>query len=141
MNPFRFLVATSFLAISLGAPALAQDQRHDDVHKLVAASAKPDQKPIAIQVFEVMLYGYGESVFSVDPAKRYHVYAACDANCGDIALELHDAGEIVVAVADGSRPALTVERNQSGEELHVVVSLGNCVTDICVVGYGLYEAP
>lgn len=140
MNLSRALVAT-ILAASLGAPALAQDERHDDVRKLVAQSARPGEKPLAIQAFEVLLYGHGESIVAVDPAKRYRVYAACDTNCGDIGLEVHNASEIVVATADGSKPAVTVERNQTGDELHVAVSLGNCVTDVCVVGYGLYEAP
>ena len=139
MNPMR--MTGLLLGLALLAPqAVAQDKTHGDVRKMVAARAEPGERLIEdIKTVEIQLYEYWEHVFTIDPAKRYRVYAGCDDNCGKIGIEAHDASDIVVAVGDGSEPMLMIGRSGSGNELHIAVSPGNCVTDICVVGFGVYE--
>lgn len=130
-------------ALTLSGVAIAQEQTISGyVRMLITETADAGEMLVDdIQIEELEEDGSTEFYFDIDPDKTYFVYGACDDDCSDIDLEAHDADEAFVDsdTEDDDAPMLTILPGESGDELHVVVSLSACETDVCVVGVGLYE--
>ena len=136
------LVAAGAAALALTGVAVAQQTINDYVRELVEMSPDDGETLIDdIRLTELDVYDSDEFIFDIDPEKTYYVYGACDDDCSDIDLEAHDEDEVWVDSDDESDdvPMLIIMPGESGEELHVVVSLEDCDVDTCVVGVGVYE--
>lgn len=138
----RALVGAILFA-GIGA-ASAQDLTVNEyVREMVDGFADVNETLVGdIQLEELEIDASTEFVFDIDPDKTYYVYSACDDDCFDIDLYGHDADEDLVDAddEDSATPVLMVMPGASGDELHVIVELVDCVTETCVVGVGLYEA-
>jgi len=138
----RALVGAILFA-GIGA-ASAQDQTINDyVRGLVDFMSDVDETLVGdIQVEELEIDQSTEFVFDIDPEKMYFVYGACDDDCYDIDLLAQDADEGLVNAdeEDDATPVMGILPGESGDQLHIVVTLVDCETETCVVGVGLYEA-
>jgi hypothetical protein len=139
---FRAVAAALMCVVS--PAAFAQEQTVSDyVRSLVADYADADETLVdGIAVVELELFDEAEFIFTVNPNKTYYVYGACDDDCYDMDLQAHDEDEIEIDydAEEGAEPMLIIGPGDAGSELHVIVSLGDCDTDTCVVGFGVYEA-
>jgi len=139
------LLAGAAALASIAAPfALAQQETVNDyVRSLVAFMSDVDETLVGdVEVEELEIDESTEFVFDIDPEKMYFVYGACDDDCFDIDLLAHDAdeGPINADEEDDATPVMGILPGESGDELHIVVTLVDCETETCVVGVGLYEA-
>lgn len=129
------------IALSLCGTAAAQDMIADAVRDNIRDLAGDGEKLVGkIEIAELEPYDYVEFVIPIYPAKLYYVYGACDEECYSVGLSAHNVQKRDIDDEAGEEPGLIIGRGESGNELHVVIELEDCGTDMCYVGFGVYEA-
>ena len=136
-------LAVCIAAQATAGAAIAQDVTINDYVRQMVSEMAANSGPL---VGEIILNEIeeGEShthTFTLDPAKAYMVYSACDDDCFDLDMVGEDAdGEWADEdVGSDDVPILIVMPGASGDSLTVTVEMNACAADVCVYGVGLHE--
>jgi hypothetical protein len=142
----KFAITLAVVAAGILFPvaATAQEQTVNAyVRTLVEEVVDPAFETLVgeIQLEEIAEFDFYQVEYAIDPAKQYHVYAACDDDCLDIDLIAYgsDDKEIQSDAADDAVPMLIISPYEAGDRLIVELEMSQCDADVCVFGIGLYE--
>jgi hypothetical protein len=142
----KFALTLALVAAGMLFPGAARAQEQTInayVRALVEEAVDPDLEALvgAIQLEEIAEFDVYQVAYAIDPAKQYHVYAACDEDCRDIDLTAYgnDDAEIQSDHADDAMPMLIISPHEAGDRLIVELEMLQCAADVCVFGIGLYE--
>ena len=142
----KFAITLALVAAGMLFPgaAGAQEQTINTyVRALVEEAVDPAFETLVgeIQLEEIPAFDVYQVAYDIDPAKQYHVYAACDDDCRDIDLTAYGGDEVEIQSdrADDAVPMLIISPYEAGDRLIVELEMLQCAADVCVIGIGLYE--
>jgi hypothetical protein len=142
----KFAITLALVAAGMLFPGAARAQEQTInayVRALVEEAVDPGFETLVgeIQLEEIAEFDVYQVAYAIDPAKQYHVYAACDDDCLDIDLTAYgsDGAEIQSDDAADAMPMLIISPYEAGNRLIVELEMSQCDADVCVFGIGLYE--
>ncbi len=136
-------LAAGIAAVATAGAAAAQDLTINEyIRGLLADMTDGGSTLVGEIAFNEIEEGESAShTFTLDPAKAYMVYAACDDDCFhlDMLGEDADGAWVDEDLAEDDVPILIVLPGESGDSLTVTVEMAACAADTCVYGIGLYK--